>query len=51
MNESRADFAISCFKEQIYVFGGMSFDEDKGSPNIQSLNSVEVYSIAEDKWT
>jgi len=29
----------------------MSFDEEKGSPNVRSLNTVEVYSIAEDKWT
>lgn len=50
MNQARADHAIVLFKNSIYVFGGFNF-EDKNSMTLQSLNTFESYSIAEDKWS
>jgi N-acetylneuraminic acid mutarotase len=49
MNHARADHAMLFFKNQIYVFGGMAFNENKS--NVKSLNTAEVYLIKEDKWT
>ena len=51
MNQPRADHAILYFKGNIYVFGGMSYKDAKNSKEIQSLNTCEVYNVAEDKWT
>jgi len=53
MNEGRADFAVHLHNGQIFVFGGMAFkpDEKKKSKLVESLNTCEVYSIADDKWT
>ena len=49
MKFARADHAVLYFKDQMYVFGGMSFK--KGSTTaIESLTSCEVYSIKDDQW-
>ena len=49
MNEPRADHECLCINDNIYVFGGMGPLELK--KGLKTLNSCEVYSIKNDKWT
>ncbi len=46
MNHSRADHALVYSRNRLFVLGGIS--DPAGQP--EALNSVEVYSIPEDKW-
>jgi hypothetical protein len=47
MKYARADHVVHYHKDNIYVFGGMSYrdDDSGGRPYVQSLNSAEFFSI------
>ena len=53
MAQGRADHAVHYFKDNIYVFGGMSgrSEQDGGYPFVKSLNSAEVYNIKSGQWS
>jgi hypothetical protein len=48
----RADHAVHFFKDNIFVFGGMAYRDEKNGakPFLQSLNSCEFFSIQNQKW-
>ena len=48
----RANHVVHLFKDNIYVFGGMSYREEKkgGKPFVESLNTCEFFSINAKKW-
>lgn len=52
MTVSRADHAVHYFKDNLFVFGGMSYREDAagGKPFVESLKSCEFFSIDSQKW-
>ena len=52
MFNARADHAVHLFRDNLYVFGGMSYREDGkgGRPFVESLNTCEFYSIQSKKW-
>jgi hypothetical protein len=55
MKRGRADHTLLMINaSQIYVFGGMGHhlsDEKDSKTMVESLNTCEIYSITEDKWT
>lgn len=52
MKTGRADHSCLLFKGNIYVIGGMSYKENGiNNEEIESLNSMEVYSIERDTWS
>lgn len=52
MFQARADHVVHYHKDNIYVFGGMSYREEAagGKPYVQSLNTAEFFSISSKKW-
>jgi hypothetical protein len=52
MYNSRADHVVHFFKDQIYVFGGMSYrnDQEGGKPFVKSLNTCEYFNTKTQKW-
>jgi N-acetylneuraminic acid mutarotase len=49
MKSARADHAVLYYKDQMFVFGGMSLKQGS-STAVESLTSCEVYSIKDDQW-
>mmetsp|Transcript_35867 Transcript_35867/g.55020 ORF Transcript_35867/g.55020 Transcript_35867/m.55020 type:complete len:258 (-) Transcript_35867:558-1331(-) len=52
MFNARADHAVLLFRDNLYVFGGMSYRDDErgGQPFVQSLNTCEQFSTSSKKW-
>jgi hypothetical protein len=54
MEQGRADHGLHMNGDKIYVLGGMSYKKNEDGTDHQqfvvSLNSCEIYSVADDKW-
>jgi N-acetylneuraminic acid mutarotase len=48
----RADHAVHFFKDNIFVFGGMAYREDRngGKPFVETIDSCEFLSLQTNKW-